>query len=184
MDGKITMQSLENFDMLVNSALSNGKIHKPISKQELTNWLGNQPIQKVLKENNTNYALAHAIFDTKLYTEDKNFNMAKAYDLQAKQSRTPEEQEKLNRFNNCMWYREKEPKTHFAPLSWPKDSVVVVGHTRQKETNIQNIDGDPNKPIVYIDCKTGNFQGFNLSTTSNITLEQSKTQNIEKSHEK
>lgn len=69
-------------------------------------------------------------------------------------------------------------------LSWPKDFLVVVGHTKQKEANIQNIDGDPRKSIVYIDCKKGNFQGFNLTESKHVSLEQQKTQEQENSLEK
>ncbi len=182
--GKTTIDALENFDVVVDSAIKSGRLHNRISKQELTDWLGKQPIQTLASENNINYALAHAVFDSKLYNEDKNFNMEKAYNIQTKPQPTPEEQDKLNRFNNCMWYREHDKNTHFAPLSWPKDFLVVVGHTKQKEANIQNIDGDPRKSIVYIDCKKGNFQGFNLTESKHISLEQQKTQEQENSLEK
>lgn len=182
--GQPTIDALENFDSVVDGAIKSGRIHNKISKQELTDWLGSQPIQTVTSENNINYALAHAVFDTKLYKEDKNFNMEKAYNIRTQPQVSSEDLEKLNRFNNCMWYREQDPKTHYAPLSWPKDFLVVVGHTKQEEANIQNIEEDPRKQIVYIDCKKGNFQGFNLTEAKHISLEQQKNQEQENNLEK
>ena len=67
--GKSTIDALENFDFVVDSAIKSGKLHNRISKQELTDWLGKQPIQTLASENNINYALAHAVFDSKLYNE-------------------------------------------------------------------------------------------------------------------
>ena len=71
-----------------------------------------------------------------------------------------------------MWYRESDPHTHFCDVSFPKGSVVVAGHTRQTKANIQNLEGDANKPIVYIDCGKGKLQGFNLTTCKHIDLEE------------
>ncbi len=110
--------------------------------------------------------------------------MEKAYNIRTQPQVSSEDLEKLNRFNNCMWYREQDPKTHYAPLSWPKDFLVVVGHTKQEEANIQNIEEDPRKQIVYIDCKKGNFQGFNLTEAKHISLEQQKNQEQENNLEK
>ncbi len=178
--GQSTIDCLENFDTVLQSALENGRIHKLISKEALMEWLGKQPIQTIIKENNVNYALAHAMFDTKLYNKDPYFNMEKAYALQTKSYLVPEEFDTLNRFYTCMWYRENDPKTHFAEFYWPQDHIVVVGHTTQQQVNIQEINGDPRKQIIYVDCHAGNFQGYNLTTLKHVSLEQSKN-NEEKS---
>lgn len=70
-----------------------------------------------------------------------------------------------------MWYREKDVKIHFAPISFSKDHVVVVGHTRQSDINIQNLEGNQNRPIMYIDCKSGNFQAIDLTNYRSVNME-------------
>ena len=38
---------------------------------------------------------------------------------------------KIKRFKNTLWYREKTPNTHYAPINWPTRHAMVVGHTPQ-----------------------------------------------------
>lgn len=168
--GAPTIRDFEQFDKVVDNALKNGMIKKRISKAEMTKWLGNCPIQYVTQENGINYALAHALFDARLYQKDRDFNLEKAFDLKTGEY-SKENSEILDRFHNCIAYREEDERTHYAPISWPKDFVVVVGHTRQNETNMKYIENNPNQPMVYIDCKKGNFQGFNLTKNKEISLE-------------
>ena len=81
--GLKTMENLSNFSQTVDSALKQGLISKPITLDELTKWLGNQPLQLIQKgSNEMDYAMAHAIFDIDLYNQDRNFNLKKAYDMQ------------------------------------------------------------------------------------------------------
>lgn len=168
--GAPTIRDFEQFDKVVDNALKNGMIQKRISKAEMTKWLGNCPIQYVTQENGINYALAHALFDARLYQKDRDFNLEKAFDLKTREY-SKENAEILDRFHNCIAYREEDERTHYAPISWPKDFVVVVGHTRQNETNMKYIENNPNQPMVYIDCKKGNFQGFNLTKNKEISFE-------------
>lgn len=63
-----------------------------------------------------------------------------------------------------MWYREDDKETHYADLSFTKNHVAVVGHTPQKRINMQNLEGDVQKRVVYCDSGKGNLQGFNLTT--------------------
>lgn len=166
--GKATMQAFENFDKMMQEQLQNGNITKPMSKQELILWLGKCPIQKTEYSNEMNYALSHAMFDEKLYMQDPEFNLEKALVLQLSGK---ENSETYKRFNNCMWYRESDKDTHFADLAWPKQHIVVCGHTKQTKANAQNIENDPDKTIVYLDCGKGLLQGFNISTGKHIQLE-------------
>lgn len=80
-----TIEKIENFSQVVQEALAKHMIRKPITLQELANWLGEQPIQRVIYENQTNYALAHAMFDTRLYNADRKFNLRKALELQRRE---------------------------------------------------------------------------------------------------
>lgn len=166
--GKITMQAFENFDNIMQRELQSGNISKPISKQALIAWLGNCPIQKTEYANGKNYALSHAMFDEKLYIQDPEFNLEKALVLQLAGK---ENSETYKRFNNCMWYRENDENTHFSKLAWPSKHIVVCGHTRQTEANMQYIENDPNKAIVYLDCGNGLLQGFNISKGKHIQIE-------------
>lgn len=80
--GEVTIDSLNNFEQVVESEMKNGRLKQMISKEELMDWLGNQPIQKKTDINNTRYALAHAWFDNELYNKDKDFNLEKALMLE------------------------------------------------------------------------------------------------------
>ena len=165
--GKMTMEKLDEFDKIVSEELKEGRIQRPVSKEDFMNWLGNQPIQTIEKENGVNYALAHAVFDTNLYNFDKSFCLKDALNMQLQGKNN----EILDRFQNVMWYREKNDQTHYAPLAWPKDHLVVVGHTPQEEANMQNIDQDPRKAIIYVDCGKKDLQGFNLTTGKHEVIE-------------
>lgn len=130
--GKETIQKLQNFDNTVQEALREGLITKRTSIEELTEWLGRQPLQMTAKQGNNSYALAHAFFDPKLYSYDKNFNLEKAYDMQSAGKNT-KNSEIISRFKNTLWYREKTQNTHYAPISWPERYAMIVGHTPQAE---------------------------------------------------
>ena len=127
--GKVTMQKMSNYNQIMEQELKSGRISRPIQLNELVTWLGNQPIQRVVKENGKLFALAHAIFSTKLYNQDPNFNLKKALNLklQGKDIDTQKE------FDNVMWWR--EGKHEFTNLSNPRDAIMVAGHTSQNEIN-------------------------------------------------
>lgn len=168
--GKPTIQSYENFDAILQEEMRKGNIQHKITKAELINWLGNCPIQKKMEVNNIKFALAHAVFDDDLYKKDPKFNMKKALELQLNHKN----EDMVDQFKNCMWYREFDKNTHFADINFPKGYLAVVGHTRQKEVNNQNLEGDVSQPIVYIDCGKGKLQGFNLNTMKHEQLEEPK----------
>ena len=174
--GTPTLYDLDHFDELVDMALKNGSIKQKITKEELTSWLGNLPVQMLKEENNTKYAIAHALFDTKLYQADKNFCLAKAFKLM-NHTQNLQEQEMLNRFMNCMQYREGNALTQSAPIAFPKGYLMIVGHTRGKDTIFSHLENRVDQPILYIDCANGNFRGFNLSTHSDVNLENPHLKN-------
>lgn len=130
--GGDTIQKLQNFNQTVENALKEGLITKRVTIEELTEWLGSQPIQMRARYGENSYALAHAFFDPKLYQYDSQFNLEKAYDLQMK-GENANNSAKIKRFKNTLWYREKTPNTHYAPINWPTRHAMVVGHTPQSE---------------------------------------------------
>jgi len=170
--GKTTQSSFENFDNIVMEELQKGNIKSIITKKELVSWLGRRPIQKVVYEGDKKYALGHAVFDESLYRKDPEFNLEKALVL-ALQGK--EKSDIYNRYQNIMWYRENNEKTHFSEISFPKDYVMIVGHTKQKNANLQYLQNDKNKPIVYLDCGKGELQGFDLVSGKHIQLEPERT---------
>lgn len=174
--GKVTMSKFEdnNYSNIMEEELRSGRISNSISKDSLIEWLGNCPIQKKIKENGRDYALGHAMFDEELYQKYPNFNLRNALELEL--DGKEENKKILDKFNNCMWYRENDKNTHYSDISWPKDSIVVVGHTRQTEANLQYLQNDQNKPIVYLDCGKGELQGFNLSTSEHESIESNSAQ--------
>lgn len=162
--GGVTLQKIENFGQTVQEALRDGIISKKISLKELSDWLGNQPLQMTTEQKGIKYALAHAVFDTDLYLYDKNFNLKKAVDMQLQRG-TNKYNDIISRFKNVLWYRQETANTHYAPISWPKDYAMVVGHTPQKQgANVKFFNNDFTKPMIYID---GGFirylGGYNLN---------------------
>lgn len=160
--GKSTMKKLDNFQEVVAKAIASKQIEKNISLHELVDWLGNQPIQKKVTENNNLYNLSHAVFDEKLYAYDKNFNLSKALSLELNGGKNSE---MYKRFLNCMWYRTDDTRTHFYDLALPQSGISVVGHTPQKEVNLQHIQ---NRPVIVVDTGNGSFSGYSLNSSKNI----------------
>lgn len=169
--GKSTINSLANFDAIVKKEIIKGNLRHSINKNELINWLGSQPIQKKININGIDYALAHAYFDEELYNYDKNFNLEKGLQLElaGKSYSTI-----FNKFRTAMWYREGNKNTQYAPVTFPKGCLMVVGHTPQQEVNLADIGNSEvgqSGQVVYIDTGKGNFQGFNLSKACSIEFE-------------
>lgn len=168
--GEITLESLKNFDNMVKSEIKKGNIKSKISKQELINWLGSQPVQKKINVDNKNYALAHAWFDEELYRYDPNFNMEKALDLEMYGEK---DNIILNKFRNAMWYREEDARTHYAEVDFPENCTMIVGHTPQMEgMNVRCFSGDPEKQTIYID--TGNNLSIFKLSKPNRSLEYTR----------
>lgn len=162
--GGVTLQKIENFGQTIQEALRDGIINKKISLKELSDWLGNQPLQMTTEQKGIKYALAHAVFDTDLYLYDKNFNLKKAVDMQLQRG-TNKYNGIISRFKNVLWYRQETPNTHHAPISWPKDYAMVVGHTPQEQgANVKFFNNDFTKPMIYIDGGLLHYLGgYNLN---------------------
>lgn len=162
--GKETYQKLTNFSQTIANALEKGYIKNKITIEQFIDWLGNQPIQITAKQNNNDYALAHAFFDHKLYEHDKEFNLAKAFELQ-KNGRTTSNSELMQRFKNTLWYRVEQKQTQCGPISWPQRYAMIVGHTSQeKGVNMKLFNQDFMKPMIYVDCgKYKSLGAFNLN---------------------
>lgn len=157
--GEETLEKLDNFSGIVEKEIRNGNIKRNITRAELINWLGKQPIQKKINSNNVQYALSHAYFDEDLYQHDANFNMEKALSLEI----NGKSDLLVNKFKTAMWYREGDAITQYAPVTFPKGCVMVVGHTVQSEINISNFQNDPYQPVIYIDTGKNAFAGWNIS---------------------
>lgn len=162
--GEGTLKKLEKFDRIVAQEISRGNIKKQIKKTDLINWLGEQPIQKKIKVNNTRYALAHACFDEDLYNYDSEFNLKKALIFETLKNI---KNTMYKKFKTVMWYRKNAPDTHYAPVTYPKGNIVVVGHTVQERLKLSYFENDPKQPVINIDTGTNSNEGWDL-TNSNI----------------
>lgn len=120
--GESTLEQLDNFDKVVRQEIRNGNIKQNISKTELIDWLGKQPIQRKIRVNNETYALSHAYFDEELYNYDNQFNMQKALQMEINRTNNVV----LNKFRTAMWYREGHANTQYSSLAYPKDCVMIV----------------------------------------------------------
>lgn len=168
--GEVTMQKLDKFSSIVNSEFAKGNINQKVTLDELADWLGAQPIQRKMEIDNYKFALAHAIFDEKLYEQNPNFNLADALELEKNGQK---ESETYRKFYTTMWYREGDMRTQPAKPTLPENNVIIVGHTRQPEVNIDF--NKPKSPIVYIDTGKGNLSGFSLNKRQSVMLENDKT---------
>lgn len=168
--GEVTMQKLDKFSSIVNSEFAKGNISQKVTLDELADWLGAQPIQRKMEIDNYKFALAHAIFDEKLYEQNPNFNLADALELEKNGQK---ESETYRKFYTTMWYREGDMRTQPAKPTLPENNVIIVGHTRQPEVNIDF--NKPKSPIVYIDTGKGNLSGFSLNKRQSVMLENDKT---------
>ena len=173
--GKGTMNKLDNFEKVVAYELASGNIKKQISREELRNWLGKQPVQIVKQAGKYTYAMAHALFDLELYNYNKKFNLSNALKMELEGKK---DSEMYRRFKTAMWYRqENEKNTKEADLAFPDGWIAIGGHTPQREIKLKYIDGSPYKPMICIDTGSGEFKGFNLTTGEEIGLEE---QNLER----
>ncbi len=168
--GEVTMQKLDKFSSIVNSEFAKGNINQKVTLDELADWLGAQPIQRKMEIDNYKFALAHAIFDEKLYEQNPNFNLADALELEKNGQK---ESETYRKFYTTMWYREGDMRTQPAKPTLPENNVIIVGHTRQPEVNIDF--NKPKSPIVYIDTGKGSLSGFSLNKRQSVMLENDKT---------
>ena len=168
--GTSTMAKFNSFEKIVQSEIQNGNLSHHLSKQELIDWLGNCPIQIKAKQDDLHYSLAHAMFQQSLYDQDPNFNLEKALQLKLKDNSNP----LLQSFRNALWYRETDFKTHFSDISWPKGTSVIVGHTNQKQINIQYLNGNIYQPVIYIDCGKGRLQGYSITKHRSVQIEPEK----------
>lgn len=93
----------------------------------LLNWLGDQPILKIVEEDGKRYALGHAGFDITLYKNYQgNFSLkdlATCSDAEYKKAST------------CLWYKEDKTEYHnILDLPTPEQAdEIVVGHTPGKK---------------------------------------------------
>ena len=131
---------------------------------ELMDWLGEQPLQRIVESNNKKYCLAHAFFDQKLYNENSLLCLKNCKDLTFNDPK--------NISYNILWFR-KESDSYKAEQLPDKDATVIIGHTQTdidwpkdiynleneetgEEIKVINVDGGlcsetngPDKMIVF-----------------------------------
>ena len=96
---------------------------------ELIYWLGNLPLQREQYYNGQRYVLAHALFNEKLYDENKNFSL--------------EDYKKAGGYNgtyrNILWYR--KDNDYYDKSTLPrKNSIMIIGHTPLMYREDENLD--------------------------------------------
>lgn len=93
----------------------------------LLNWLGNQPLLRIVEEDGKKFALGHAGFDITLYQKYQG-----RFSLKDFATCTDEDYLKADA---CLWYRDYKTKYHnILELPSPEQaSEIVVGHTPGKK---------------------------------------------------
>lgn len=115
----------------------------PIEFNNLLDWLGSQPIQRVHEYNNQKYALAHAFFNYDLYKKNPNFSLSdymKTGGLLNSNTNTY--------YSSILWYRKSKPNQYQIDMKNlpPNDYTMVIGHT----PNATNLDLG-NVKVVCVD---------------------------------
>lgn len=138
-------KTLEDIDYL--------RKNMPDEANRLKDWLGKQPLQRIHEYNGKKYALAHALFDKKVYMNDKDFSLEKL------NFATTEEEYK--RCQNMIWFRKLNDKYELdAPPS--SDYTMIIGHTPQslEHPNNLNLKNEFGK-IVKVVCVDGGINHTN-----------------------
>lgn len=132
MEGNCGGETLEDIDELMKT--------NPSKIKELAEWLGRQPLQVTHEYKGQKYALAHALFDKKIYEQNPNFGLKDMtrsfYDLPLEK--------------HIIWFRKEKDK--YDPSIIPSsDYIMVVGHTpedhRPDDINLINSDNEEVKVI-------------------------------------
>ena len=88
---------------------------------ELMDWLGKQPLQRIVESNNKKYCLAHAFFDQKLYNENSLLCLDDCKDFTFDNPK--------NISQNILWFRKKDGSYQAEQLP-DKNATVIIGHTQ------------------------------------------------------
>lgn len=88
---------------------------------ELMDWLGKQPLQRIVESNNKKYCLAHAFFDQKLYNEKSLLCLDDCKDFTFDNPK--------NISQNILWFRKKDGSYQAEQLP-DKNATVIIGHTQ------------------------------------------------------
>lgn len=99
----------------------------PAKFNELLDWLGSQPLQRYVIKNGKKYAMAHALFNQTIYTQNPNYSL-KDYMRDV----TPGQNSSIR---NILWFRKGQ--SNYNPADLPStDTTMIIGHT----PNANNLD--------------------------------------------
>ena len=125
--------------------IDNLKSQNPREFNELMDWLGNLPLQREHYFEGKRFVLAHALFDEKLFKENKYFSLE---DYRKNGGNYGD-------YKNIIWFRKDDDD--YSPERLPrKDSIMIVGHTplcyREGDNlNLENMYGE----TVRVECVDG-----------------------------
>jgi len=109
----------------------------PSKFNELIDWLGSQPLQRVHTYEKKKYALAHAFFNQTIYNKNPNYSL-KDYMRDVHYPKGLKQKEA-----NILWFRKNHP-THgyYNPADLPSnDYTMIIGHTANaNDLGLFNVD--------------------------------------------
>lgn len=95
------------------------RIAHPQKFEEMLNWLGSQPLQKRIEKGGQKYAMAHALFNQKIYDQNPNYSLNDYINDGANVS---------SDVGNILWFRKGQ--SSYDPSALPEsDVIMIVGHT-------------------------------------------------------
>lgn len=103
---------------------------------ELTDWLGKQPLQQMHEFGDKKYALAHAFFNQKLYDKAPKYSLENLHRLKRKY----ESNSKVYRYvSDILWFR--KGKDRYLKEDVPGKGIIeIIGHTPLESRQGKNLD--------------------------------------------
>lgn len=147
---------------------------------ELIEWLGDLPLQRVHEYNDKKYVMAHALFNQRLYDSIPDFSLKKMYKCME-----TEDKNVSDYLLNVIWYRKGE---YYSKKDLPSaDSIMVIGHTPLKYREDDNLDlVNENGDVVKVFCVDGGiaydgrmlkYDGGNSPLRTNINFHNNTSNN-------
>lgn len=103
---------------------------------ELTDWLGKQPLQQIHEFGDKKYALAHAFFNQSLYDEAPKYSLENLYRLKRQYGSSSKSYRYVS---DILWFR--KGKDGYLKEDLPGKGIIeIIGHTPLESRQGKNLD--------------------------------------------
>lgn len=103
---------------------------------ELTDWLGKQPLQQMHEFGDKKYALAHAFFNQRLYDRAPEYSLENVHRLKRQYGSNSKNYRYIS---DILWFRKGQDK--YLPEDVPRKGIIeIIGHTPLESRQGKNLD--------------------------------------------